>query len=96
MSRAEQVERVLGATITSVHSDGSTFVFPLIEPGELWLPSEESVVSLVRRILAAAEGTTDNFIQISKPPVVRYHARRKRNLVAHEAYKNRKKGSPRP
>jgi hypothetical protein len=93
MSRAEQVARVLAATTTSVTSEGEPYWSgPLIATGEeLYFTSADDLERFIRRILAAADGTASEFIDVPRfrPTPIRHH--KPRNLAAHEAYRNRRR-----
>lgn len=95
MSRKEQVDRVLSATVTAEYPDGFDNVTgPLIAPGEeYYFFTEEQVRKFVTRILAAADGVTeftDPWKEYTPKPPVR-QSRRSRNIVAFQEYKNRRR-----
>jgi hypothetical protein len=93
VSREDQVERVLAATVTIRYVRGEEeehFTGPLLD---LQI-SDERKRKLIRRILAAAEGTADNFtdvVDLNQPSPYARPSRNKRNPAGAAAYAEQKK-----
>lgn len=88
MNSAERVARVMAATVHYIHPDlpEADHDLPLIDPTQEVYMSRERWETLVRRILAAADGVEEFTTQVVYKPAAGTQRRRSPNLEARNAY----------